>query len=255
MANLIRMDLYRMVKAKSFLVCLLVTFGLALSGAPLAWLLARFAASFATQGVPFATQTNLSVILGDPFPMLGLMITLLSLCWFFHADVEHGYIKNIAGQVPMKGLAVLSRFIAAFVHNAAFAAASILGNLIGALLVLRVVPDSQVADSLRLLVLRLLLAQSLSAVLLLAVTTFRSKALGMTLAVVFGLGLTPLIYMGINSGLSQLMGPGTDISTIMPDTVMYEMPLDTLKALAVAAGWGALFLVPAIRIFDRKDVK
>ena len=117
------------------------------------------------------------------------------------------------------------------------------------------VPDSQVADSLRLLVLRLLLAQSLSAVLLLAVTTFRSKALGMTLAVVLGLGLTSLIYMGINSGLSQLMGPGTDISAIMPDTVMYEMPLDTLKALAVAAGWGALFLVPAIRIFDRKDVK
>ena len=69
------------------------------------------------------------------------------------------------------------------------------------------------------------------------------------------MGLTSLIYMGINEGLKPLFGEGTDISKIMPDTVMNETPLDTLKALAVAIVTGAVFLLPAIRIFDRKDVK
>ena len=41
----------------------------------------------------------------------------------------------------------------------------------------------------------------------------------------------------------------------MPDIVMGEKPMDTLKAVAVALIWGAVFLLPAIRIFDRKDDK
>lgn len=86
------------------------------------------------------------------------------------------------------------------------------------------------------------------------VSTLRSKSLGMILAVLFGLGLTSLIYMGINEGLKPIFGQNTDISSIMPDTVMNEKPLDTLKALAVAVVTGIIFLLPAIRIFDKKDV-
>jgi hypothetical protein len=91
--------------------------------------------------------------------------------------------------------------------------------------------------------------------LLLVVNTLRSKSLGMILAVLFGLGLTGLIYMGINEGLKPVFGQATNISKYMPDVVMSETPLDTLKALAVAIVTGGVFLLPAIRIFDRKDVK
>ena len=41
----------------------------------------------------------------------------------------------------------------------------------------------------------------------------------------------------------------------MPDTVMGENPLDTVKAIVVAVVTGGIFLPLAIRIFDRKDVK
>ncbi len=256
MGKLIRMDLYRMLKSRTFLVCLLLSFLLALGSAPFGKLLYNIARSFAPDTVtPFVEEMNLSPMIADPFPILGFMLALLSLCWFFYADVENGYIKNIAGQVPMKGLTVLSKFVAAAVHNLIFILVCIVGNVIGTLLVQRLVLDAGVADSIRVLALRFLLIQSLCALLLLAVSTFRSKSLGMILAVLIGLGLTPLIYMGINKGVSSLLGRGIDITKYMPDTVMNEKPLDTLKALAVAVVAGAVFLIPAIRIFDRKDVK
>lgn len=183
------------------------------------------------------------------------MLALLSLCWFFHADVENGYIKNIAGQMPMKGFTVLSKFIAASVHNIIFAAAGIIGNLVGTLLVRQLIMDVNVLEVIRVLALKLLLVQSICATLLLVVTTFRSKSFGMILAVLFGLSLTGLIYAGINEGLKPLSGEETNIAKYMPDTVIGEKPLDTVKALAVAIIWGAVFLLPAIRIFDQKDVK
>ncbi|MBR6707880.1 MAG: hypothetical protein IKI84_14570 [Clostridia bacterium] len=256
MVNLIRMDLYRMRKSKAFIVCLILAFVLALSSAPLEKVLFMVAKSLSNEiNETFITEVNFSRILTNPFPMMGMMITLLSLCYFFYADVENGYVKNIAGQMPLKGFTVLSKFMAAIVHNLIFAAAGIIGNVIGCLIVKKITPDSNLLDSIRILVLKMMLLQSISAILLLMVATLHSKSLGMTLAVLFGMGLTGLFYAGINEGLKPLFGQGTNIANIMPDVVISQYPLDTVKALAVSIGWGGVFLLLAIRVFDRKDVK
>ncbi|MBQ6373289.1 MAG: hypothetical protein IJJ45_02255 [Clostridia bacterium] len=256
MGNLIRMDLYRMFRSRSFYVCLTLVFVLALINMPLAKLLFRLAGSISPEiSEAFAAEADFSGILKDPFPLISKMLVFISLCFFFYADVENGYIKNIAGQMPMKGFTILSKFQASVVHNLVFASAGIIGNLIGTVFVQRIVVDSGVPDSIRMLALRLLLLQSLCAILLLVVNTFRSKSLGMVLAVLFGMGLTKLIYLGINTGLEPIFGEGTDITKYMPDCVMAEDPLDTVKALLVALVAGGVFLPLAIRIFDRKDVK
>ena len=256
MVNLIRMDLYRMRKSKAFIVCLALVFVLGLLSAPLEKLLFTLARSLSNEiDGTFIAEVSFSRILTYPFPMMGTMITLLSLCYFYYADVENGYVKNIAGQMPLKGFTVLSKFMAAIVHNLIFAAAGIIGNLIGCLLIKKITPDSNLLDSIRVLVLKLMLLQSISAILLLMVATLQSKSLGMILAVLFGMGLTGLLYAGINEGLKPVFGQGVNIARIMPDTVMDERPLDTLKALAVSVGWGGLFLLLAVRVFDRKDVK
>ena len=256
MGKLIRMDLYRMLKSKAFLICLLLAFLLALGNAPFEKLMFTLANSLSTDiSETFASEVSLSGILCDPFPLLNLMLALLSLCWFFYADVENGYIKNIAGQMPMKGFTVLSKFIAASVHNIIFAAAGIIGNMVGTLLVRQIIMDVNILETLRVLALKLLLVHSICATLLLVVTTFRSKSFGMILAVLYGLGLIGLIYAGINEGIKPFFGEKTNIAQYMPDNVMGEKPLDTMKSLAVAFIWGAVFLLPAIRIFDRKDVK
>ena len=256
MGKLIRMDLYRMLRGRSFLVCLALTFLLGLGSAPFASLMLNLARSLSSEVTEVMdAEVKLSSFFSDPFPILGLMLMMLSLCWFFYADVENGYIKNIAGQMPMKGFTVLSKFMAAAVHNLVFIAVSIIGSIIGTLIFQRIVMDAGVPDSFRVLALKFLLIQSICAILLLVVTTLRAKSLGMVLAVLFGLGLTSLIYLGINQGLNSLFGGNIDIANYMPDTVMSEDPLDTLKALAVAVVTGFVFLLPAIRIFDRKDVK
>lgn len=256
MGNLIRMDLYRMLKARSFYVCLILTFALALVSEPLGKLLFTLANTLSAEvGSIYPAEKNLSEIIGTPFPMMGLLLVLLSLCFFYYADVENGYIKNIAGQMPMKGFTVLSKFAAAAVHNLMFVAAGVIGNLIGSLFVHRIVVDGAVPDSFRILALKFLLLQSICAILLLVVSTFRSKSLGMVLAVLFGLGLTPLIYLGINQLLRPVFGQSVDIGRYMPDAVMDENPLGTAKAVLVSLVTGGIFLPLAIRIFDRKDVK
>ena len=115
--------------------------------------------------------------------------------------------------------------------------------------------DRAALDSLRIFVLKLLLMQSICAILLLVVSSFRSKSLGMILAVLFGMGLTSIVYSGINAGLSSIFRKEIDISIYMPDVVMGEKPLDTVKAILVAVVTGGIFLPLAIRIFDRRDVK
>ena len=256
MGKLIRMDLYRMLKSKTFLVCLILVSVLALVNKPLETLMFTLAKSLSSEfNEMFAAEMNLSGILSDPFPLFGLLPVLLSLCFFFHADVENGYIKNIAGQMPMKAFTVLSKFMASGVHNMVFSAAGIIANLIGTVLFQRIVADSNVLDSIRILVLKLLLLQSMSAILLWVVSTLRSKSLGMILAVMYGFGMTSLVYLGINEGLKPVFGQATDIRKYMPDIVMNEKPLDTVKALLVAIVACGVFLIPAIRIFDYKDVK
>ncbi len=339
MVNLFRMDLYRMLRVKSFYICLALTFALALATAPLTKLLyslstmlgvetateekapeldeQQFLLALAGSGIDedtdistlepekvaailtdagvsgdvtkadpdstlgvfltewggdmealkkemqkssdskkgFPSEQQLSGIIGEPFPILGLMLVLLSVCAFFYADSENGYIKNIAGQMPMKGFTILSKFLASIVHSLVFIAAGIAGNVIGTLLVQRIVADAAVADSIRIMCLKLLLLQSICAILLLVVSTFRNKSLGMILAVLFGMGLTSLIYLGINSGLQQIFGKDIDISKYMPDSVMSDNPLETVKAILVSLVTTGIFLPLAIRIFDRKDVK
>ena len=256
MGKLIRMDIYRMFKSRASLICLGLTCLLALANAPFAKLMFTLATSLSSEikdVIP--TEVNLSAIIGEPFPLMSTMLVMLSLCFFFYADIENGYIKNIAGQMPMKGFTVLSKFVAASVHNIIFAVVGIIGNLIGSILVMRIVADGAVLDNIRVLVLKLLLLQSICAILLLVVSTFRSKSLGMILAVLFGMGLTGLIYSGISAGLGQIFGTEVDIAKYMPDVVLGEKSPDTVKAILVSLVTGAVFLPLAIRIFDRKDVK
>ena len=259
MSNLIRMDLHRMFRARSFKVCLILAFILGFMGMPLLKLFAMLlriipgAESSISDMVP--DSVNLSSIIGNPFPALNCMLLMFSVCYFFYADLEHGFIKNIAGQMPKKGYSILSRFIAVIPHNLIFIATGIIANLIGNLLFVKVVVDRDVAQTAASLGVRFLLLQGLCAILLLVVSALHSKTFGMVLSVVFGAEMMNLIYMSIDTAIQLGLKKTVKIENYMPDHLMWEQTPKLIPALPVAALTILVFLLFAVRIFDRKDIK
>ncbi len=257
MGNLLKMDLYRMNKSRSFRVCLILAFVLALIWGPIIKGLSILVGMLGGD-VPAsmnATEMALADIIADPFIVMNAMLILLSASSFFYADIEHGYIKNIAGQMPKKGYTVLSKFLAMIPHNLVFMLAGVAGNLIGSLICFRITGGS-VLDAVRIFVLKFLLIQSICAILLLLTATLRSKSFGAVVAVLFGLGLLSLIYSGLDAAIGQVWKDKPfKLWEIMPDQVMGEKNPDTVRALLVAAVTTVLFLPAAIKGFDKRDVK
>ena len=256
MINLIRMDLYRMRKARSFWVCLVLCFVSALSQMPLTWALGQLGRLFGEGNFALTASTTLSSLLNDPLPMLNTMLCLLSAGAFFYADMENGYIKNIAGQVPKRGLTVLSKFMAILPHNLLFMLVGLVGGILSALIFTPIRLDGQELTALRNFVLRFLLLQSLSTILLFTASALRSKSLTSVLAVLLGTGVMLVVYSGITLGLGQAINlHGFDLGDYMPDQLLGNPGQNVLRSLLSAGVTGALFLLLAIRVFDRRDVK
>lgn len=256
MANLLKMDLYRMRKSRTFLICLILCFAFALISTPMSWLLYLLGNLLTDELGTFPKTTELSGIIKGTPGMLGAMLALLSICGFFYGDLENGYVKNIAGQMPKRGWTVLSKFVASVPHSLLFMTVGILGKLLGTLLFQRIVADEAVLDSLRIFCLKFLLMESICAILLLFTGALQSKSLGTVSAVLFGTGLLSLAYLGIDAGLDQIF-PKKDfmIADYMPDQLLNSSDPDTVTSLVVSALVICLFLWLSVRIFDRKDVK
>ena len=114
MAKLFNMDLYRMFKARSFKVLLALTFAISLGSTPMLKGLYDLAKRLSPEGITetFEATRTLSSLISSPFSIITPLLILLSVVFFFHADMENGYIKNIAGQMPKRGFSILSRYLA-----------------------------------------------------------------------------------------------------------------------------------------------
>jgi len=256
MGNLIRMDLFRLRKIKGFWICLILAFLMAAAMTPLGRLLVFVSKFIEDTGETFPATANLSAILMDTYPLLNVMLAMLSASAFFYMDIENGYIKNIAGQMPQKGYTILSKFIAIIPHNILFAVVGIGGKLIGSLIFQKIIVDGDVTKGIVTVLLKILLLQSLCAILLLAGATIGSKSLAVVVSVVMGLGLTSILYLGVDSLLGQLFKNKTWlVSDYTPDMLLSNQSPDVLVSVLSAVITIVIFLLPAIKIFDKKDIK
>ncbi len=256
MLNLIKMDLYRLSKAKSFRVCLIIAAVFALGHTPIAKLLSVLGRLLGSEIDLFRKTVNLSEIIGNPFTTYATLLCLLSASSFCYADLENGYIKNIAGQMPKKGYTILSKFIALIPHTLLFMVTCVICNLIGSVIFQKIIVDGKVLSGIGTFFLKFLLAQSLCSIIIMTTSVVGSKSLGTVMALLLGMGFLGMLYFGIDAGLNQLFkSKSFSVGDYMPDQLLDEANPKALRSILSAVITCVLFLPASVKLFDKKDVK
>lgn len=283
MSRVIRMDFYRLTKMLSFKVCLSLVFLLNLVGGPLEKIIYDLAKTLVKEADPnsleqigeFPKQFHLGNMVASPLGGVPTVLLLLCIVWFCSADIQHGYIKNIAGQLPSRGHTIVSKFVVTQITTIVFIVAASIGDIIGQLMIGRtlvadfylkeaegVVHNFSLAASFGELAVKWILLTAICALILLFTTALGSNVIGTIVAVLCGLGLTGAAYLGISSGINALFrlkeGNEFDLSNFMPDSLYHSNILVNdamLRSLIVGIISVCLIMFFTVTLYNKKDIK
>lgn len=260
MGKLIRMDLRRVLHSPMFFISLSVVaaFNIILN------------IVFTLLSKVFVPAENATVLLSNaiatPFYLSFFMILMFaSVVTFSYADIANGYIKNIAGQLPNKGILIVSKFIVIGIHNLIFLVAGSLTNLMGyfilsAMGMIHLIDDGQIAAAIMTLLLKWLLSLAISTILLFVTNGIKNKVLASIVGVIVGTGSLGLAYMGLNMAIANVFhAEGFNLADYMPDSLMntVSVPANTavVNAIIVSVVCIAIFLTLTVKVFNSRDVK
>ncbi|MBQ4310524.1 MAG: hypothetical protein II773_02920 [Oscillospiraceae bacterium] len=263
MADLIRMDLYRLFRTKIFYIMLAIVTAACCVTKIISKLVSDFLVKLTSEDTEnvfegLSATADLSEILASPFAFSALFILVfVSLISFTYADISNGFIKNIAGQLPNKGYTVISKFAAIFVHNAVFIVCAAIGSIVGEVSCRTVVVDSQIGEGVLTFIAKLLLLQSLSTIILFVTTGLKNKTFASVLGVIISTGLLGIVYLGIETAAEKLLKLNDiKIAEYAPDQQLVKAGQVAFgNAVLVSVIVTAIFLTLTVKIFNRKDVK
>ena len=260
MVNIIKMDLYRLFKSRSFKVVLIVVVILNLLYGSYDRLNTYLSAKSVVEGedpVVWSKTVDFAKFLRKPIFYFDCIMTLLSIVWFSHSDLSHGYIKNIAGQLPKKGYTVISKFIVVGVQNFFLLTAAVIGQAIGYLPYASIDFTDEIGDGIKHFWIKWLLLLSISAIILLFSSGLKSKNAATTIAVLMGGKILTTTYALLDIGIHKLSIDAIDdfyISNYMPDTLMAFARPDVKTSVIVSLVIIAVFMTATVRIFNKRDV-
>ena len=210
---------------------------------------------------------DLSDLIITPFSIPLLLVALfISVINFSYADMANGYIKNIAGQIPRKSDTIVSKFFVMGIHNLIFMLVGVLGviigNLIGGIFAGYTIKiDSQFfwGAALTTLLIKWMLTMAMSSILLFVTMGIKSKSLASIVGVFLGTGALALVYLGLNTGISNLFKKEVNVTSFVPDQLFGSVNVATgtyvLNAVIVGLVCIALFLGLTIKVFNSRDIK
>ena len=273
MRDLIRMDLYRMFRSKVFYINLIiialgniatkVIFKVAMDAltSPEVMEAAQKQGDAETSELlstlAYPKSVSVSELLGNPFAFnIFLILVFLSVVSFCYADIAGGYIKNYAGQLPKKGYTVISKFICIAVHNLLFMIVALV-SIVGTEAVVRTVDfDSQAGAGALTFLLKFLLLQSMSAVILFVTTGLHSKTFASVCAVVFSTGLLGMIYMGFDYAAEHFLKiSDLNSAKYAPDQLILQSRIAWFNGVIVSVVVSAVFIAITYGIYNKSDVK
>ena len=283
MGNVIRMDLYRLLRSLSFKVCLIIVAVMSVIVGPIAKISYTITEKLAQNAEnkdellenlgEWPTEFHLGNIIAGELGTICTAVFLLCIVYFCFADIQHGYIKNVAGQLPSRGHTIISKFIVSQFTLVIFYAVEIGMSVVGQLIVGKSAkadmfytgmdgePDKVfgMGAAFAELGLKWLLLACLCALILLFTTGIGSNVAGTIVAILCGAGFTGLAYSGITAGLNKLFKfKDFELSRYMPDS-LYRTKLNEeglmLNALIVGVVALVLLLYCTTRLYNKKDIK
>lgn len=234
MFNLLKMDFHRLIRAVSTWIFLALTIGfavfcVAMTDTDISALAAEGASpaeaqteitrnedrsiGFVVEANPEWVAGNLDV--GEVATMelqsgLPLLLCILFTAVFVNAEQKNGYVKNIAGQFPNRGLPVLSKWLTVafwvLVLFVAFVATTVLS---GFLLWGDRFNMGSVSEFLRVLGVQYLLHLGFASLILFLCILTKSAAGGMVPGMLISFGLCVPVYSAVNKAVTALF-PSSD---------------------------------------------
>lgn len=275
MFNLIKMDLYRLTRLKSFKIGLII--------ASLASLISLFAVFGLLQIIEIAIKQDPTMNIGDiasVFPILSwingvdygdvvlfgtnafsLFIGCLVSASFIGAEQSAGYFKNIAGQVRPRGLTIISKFVTTcLIHVSIIVAYTIVSCIFGQIFFSSYIVSYNIAAMIGALFLRILLFFAINAIIVFFCILAKNQALAMVIGAILGIGVTGIAYFAINTLLGVLKISNFDVSHFMPDGINGILSVSTisevyLQGIIVSSILIAVFIFGAMMIVEKRDVK
>lgn len=280
MLNLLKMDLYRLFRSSTTWIMLLVTVGMAVFGVSMTkydasnmeqgadsmateigadvsddgvnlnfGISATTLPEWATGDVDFADLVNTQVGSGLFLIVVSIFVTL-----FVCAEHKNGYIKNIAGQFPNRGVLIVSKAVAIGAQVLAmflvlFVTMFVTGKIcFGDKLVL-----NSVGKLFTVLGGQFVLHYAFAGVILCLGVLFRSSALSMTIGILISCKLTSLLYM-----LGNKFSLDLTRYALETNVTRYSVITDKKEILVMMLSAAVIFAVTigtSIIVMQKRDVR
>lgn len=276
MLKLVKSDLYRLSKTTSFKVILVISAILAFFSVLFSNLVIGFLPSAATspQDLEAMSQiypaigwnlkggTDILTFLNVVYGTGAVFVSALFAALFFSAEHEKGFDKNIAGQIPSRASMVCSKLVTLAVINLLiFAVFVIVGTTAGMLMLPFSISFTFTSKALAVLGINAINTFAISAIVTAMCIITNSKTAGIIFSIVFGFGVSTMIYSIINSTLANVLKiENVDVSRVFPDgasALASSTPTltNTLLAIAVCLAFTIALTVIASIIMRKRDVK
>ena len=269
MFNLLRMDLRRLVRTRSFYIVLAVTAGFLLL------MILMVSAVSNPETLDAMQSSGMVVVEGDDHQMgeeirsmsrlefvhecLGsgflLMITCIGMTLFVNGDFSSGYVKNICFARPRRREYVLSKVLVAGMYSGVLVIVGILVSLVGPALFGLHLAASPIARILQYTFWMWLPNWAFGMLGLVLVLLTRSSTLGIIMAILSGGGVVAVLLQS----LCQRFG-WPDLAQYMLSMVAsYQcVPMlgteQMVMILACAAGWGLVYAAGSLIAMEKRDI-
>lgn len=246
MLNIIKSDLYRMFKAKSFYVMQILIF------------LYNIIVVVAMDNESIGTFISWISINNIPL-LTGIFMSI-----FTYSDYKNGYIKNIAGIVPSKVHLLLSKMVIAVIYILISFAVYIFSGLLFSLIFAKhgFTYDASFIQILKCLGVHFVLHFAMAMITITLITLTRSNALACTISILAPTSTLFSIAYGITTVLKvyKIIPSSFDISPFFISPYFSRIDYLSgseiiLKALVVAVVYIAVLTAISVYAIKKKDIK